>query len=179
MPDQDLVLTSLHISGGTATIPGGEVVVVCFTERRRVMYPHPTALLTSSPYLAGRLFKNLEDIVYNGHMDSCTLLTGGNLNKRHFLIQFATPTPVTGLVVRTQPGGVFSDKFVNMEIRVGNSSSTGDFSEYQLLATFQGPPGAPDIDIVVQTEATPVVGRFVSLQTMTGNNIQICMLEVF
>jgi len=81
------------------------------------------------------------------------------------------------VTVRIQPKGGYFNKFVDVEIRVGNASSTGDFSQNQLLAAYKGPASVVDAEIHLETE-TPIVGKFVSLQSMVSKHMQICMLEV-
>jgi len=173
------VLSSLDISGGIDIAATGNRIP-CFTDRRRVIYPDPSAVLTGSPLNDNRPLENLKDGVYNGRdINHCFQSTSTTVHP-YFLVEFATQMPVYGVSVRAQPKGILAQFFGNFEVRVGNTSDPASkFADNELLGTYPTAPTEYNVDLTIQKQS-PIYGKFVSFQDFASSRLlQVCMVEIY
>jgi len=176
--DTTLVLTSLYISGGI-DFATASPRLFCFTDRKKVLYPNGIATLTATVTEQNfplRLIDHLEDGIYNGDINTCYF--NENLPDPYVLLEFPSVIEVKSVFLRTQPAGNLVDKMVEVEVKIGNSSSTGDFNQYQLISKFFGPIQEYDIDLVFQ-RSIPMYGKFIAVHGVGNVLLQICMIEVY
>jgi len=172
LTDSSLVLTSLEISGGMNIA----AEITCFTPRRRVLFPSESAILSGWTGEADREMANLNTGTYDLQLPSCYYALSEAQNP-YFLVEFPTVRKISGVTMRNQGEGSF-DKFLNFEVRVGNVSTVGDFSQNELLGTVIGPQTSHNVDIVVERKV-PLEGKFVTFEELGGIRIFICMLEIY
>ncbi|XP_076033064.1 uncharacterized protein LOC143020519 [Oratosquilla oratoria] len=66
--------------------------------------------------------------------------------------------------------------FRDIEVKVGNRSSEGDFSSFEFLARSSGEEVS---SVVITLKAkNPLVGRFVSIQTLVSNFLVLCEVQI-
>ena len=173
--DSRLVLTSLLISGGISIAPDGDKVT-CYTPRKRVIYPHPSAVISSPQEHDIRILSNIEDGTFTWNVEDCFLTRWVEL--RFALVQFPSVKVVTAVKIVILLEGNYSPLFHDIEVRVGNSHPVGnDFSANELLGVYEGPPANGEWDIVLRP-SKPLVGTLVSVRALTSDPLQIYMLEV-
>jgi len=174
--DSRLVLTSLLIRDGISTVAAGDRIT-CYIESWRILYPNASANLFGTevpPDFPERILTNLQK-TYDRDINSCFHSVA---TKPYVLIKLPSMASISFVSVRNQPTGSLDDKFKNFEVKVGNYSANGDFSNYEHFGTFTGPIASYDIDIVFESE-TPIYGSFVSIQEIEGIDMNICKIYIY
>lgn len=170
-------LTDLLVTGGvTDTLPGAKVP--CLSKRSSSMlFPSLLSSISGSPdniQFLKRTKANLLEGIYGYDMDECTLVYSVN-PLAYILVDLGEVKTISRIVVRNQPRGL-KDTNYNVNIRVGDAPSAGDFDSYAWFGSNTDPVDYNQ-EFIHQSEV-PMKGRFVSFQTISDDSIQICHLEI-
>ena len=173
------VLTDLYVSGGvTDTMTGNKAL--CFTKRPMVLYPRIGVSITASETaitLPARVIENMEDGVYGFDRDECYCTLEFH---PYILIELSESRTITKIALRGQPQGHTDNKFVNMEVRVGDIEPIGtDFTALSYFGKHDtGFPGF-NMDVIIENPAG-VIGKYISIQEepIVGLSIQVCAIEI-
>ena len=100
----------------------------------------------------------------------------------YVLVHFSSVQRISSVSMMTQPIGSLHNTLLLVEVRVGNSSANGNFSSYELLGSFIGPP-AEYRRLVTVEGPTPKWGKYVSIQNIQSDGtmyeLTFCTLEIF
>ena len=80
---------------------------------------------------------------------------------------FGKVVKIQKVLVKIRNAGGANTEFTDVEVRVGNTSSTGDFSQFTLLDDYPGP--GVNNELVPFEGPEPLWGRYLSVQRL-GNN---------
>ena len=124
-----------------------------------------------------RIPENLLDEIFNFQNRQCWVADYSN--NPYVLFDLQTLTTISRVTIVGQNGLNIVNHFRKIEIRLGNSSVTGnDFSSYTLLGYYDGTP-SPNI-IFEAMPLNPQVGRFLAIQRLsTTDRLQVCHLEIY
>lgn len=129
-----------------------------------------------------RVEGNLVDGIYDRQtMDQCFLTS--TLETNHwFVLDLKQNVRFRIIKLTAQPKGslVVVGYLGNLEVRVGQSApdTPGNFESYAYFGSFTGPATNYSQEIAIEVHA-PVRARYISLQKMGVDRIQICHLEVY
>lgn len=169
------LLTSLIVSASyQPSQPDG--ALLCYTGRK----PEYTtqAVITSSKHHHTSIKKrtNLVDGIYSGDIYDAALVESGSGVFAWFLLDFGSVVPISEVTLVAQPNTNSYKYFRDIEVRVGNTQASGNFASYTMFGSFAG-PGEPE-QFVVLRPATPLSGRYLSVQRTTDDWLQIAHIEV-
>lgn len=172
------ILTDLLVTGGVTDTRSGPKVPCWSIRSTPTLFPSPLVSISGSPVLPSqeeRTTANLLDGVYGYDISECANCFSST-PLSYILVDLGEVKTISRIVVRNQPAGS-KDFTYNVNIRVGDAPSAGDFGSYVWFGSNTGPVDYNQ-EIVHEAEE-PMKGRFVSFQTLSdGNSVQICHLEI-
>lgn len=126
-----------------------------------------------------RVVENLIDGLYGRTMNECYLSM--YVPNPYLLLDFSIRQHVSVVHVRGQNSDNIAIHFESIEVRIGNTSSSGDFSSYELIGIYEGPTNIVDLDVTFGNKHDIRFGRYISIQMMLvgGFEMQVCHLEVY
>lgn len=132
-----------------------------------------------NPAYPDRVATNLINGVYGYALQECYL--SNFVPNPYILVDLQIVKPIDTVIVRGQNSSNIAVHFQNIEVRIGNVSSSGDFSEYSLLGTFVGPTNITNLEVQFGLSTPSLYGRFVSVQMMVpgGFQMQVCKLDIY
>ena len=89
---------------------------------------------------------------------------------------FGKVVQIQKIIVKIRNYPPFSTGFANVEVRVGNTSASGDFSSFKLIDFYEGP--AQYGDIIVLANQDSVWGQYLALQIL-GQNYFLIVAKVY
>lgn len=172
---RECLLTSLFVSASYQPSQT-DGALICFTNRKPE-YTTRAAITSSVHYHANiKQRSNLVDGIYSNDIYDASLVSSESGAFAWFLLDFGNTVPISEVILVAQPNTNSYYYFRDIEVKVGNTQASGNFASYSMLGSFTG-PGEPE-QIVVLRPATPLLGRYVSLQRTTNDLLQIAHLEV-
>ena len=167
------VLTSLIVSGSYQPLVSDEVLV-CYTNKRPD-YAAGASITSSGTEDSTRTADNLVDGIYNGNRTQTSIAA----KDTWFLVDLGVGRVISEVLLmmaHTQSSGPV-ERFEYITVKVGDVKESGNFSSYALLGTFTGPGVSKQV--VVLRPPTPLKGRYLSIQKMSGRKIlEIAHLEI-
>ncbi|XP_063848905.1 uncharacterized protein LOC135093525 [Scylla paramamosain] len=169
------LLTSLFVSVSyQPSQPDG--ALPCYTGRKPEFTTR--AAITSSVHYHANIKQgsNLVDGIYSSDIYDASIVDQESGAFAWFLLDFGDIIPISEVILVAQPNINSYHYFRDIEVRVGNTQASGNFASYLMLGSFTG-PGDPE-QIVILRPATPLFGRYVSIQRTTDGMLQIAHVEV-
>ncbi|MPC91907.1 hypothetical protein E2C01_086970 [Portunus trituberculatus] len=172
---RECLLTSLFVSTSyQPSQPDGGLD--CFTDRKPE-YTTQAAITSSVHYHTSiKQRSNLVDGIYSSDIYDASVVNSESGAFAWFLLDFGNVIPVSEVILIAQPNTNSYTYFRDIEVRVGNTQASGNFASYSMLGSFTG--HAEPEQIVILRPATPLFGRYVSIQRTTDDLLQIAHLEV-
>ncbi|KAF2350586.1 Galactose-binding domain-like [Trinorchestia longiramus] len=155
---------------------------ICYTNRTKNLLTAQAASLGAATPVdasnARRAPVNLVDGLWDLAIDNCYM--SQTTSNPYFVVDLEKTTTVQKVLMIVQPSGSYENVFRFLDIRVGTSFASGDFSSYTRLEYYEGPPPYPLFEYRTNS-ATAVTGRYVSVQKKIDGTdfLQVCHLEIF
>lgn len=171
----DCLLTSLIASASYRPLQADKSLFVCYTSKK-FDFVVGSKVTSSDSIDDRRIRENLVDGIFTGNRYNSACVVQDNATTAWFLVDLGVPRLVSEVVLMAQPNEKASTYFRDIEVQVGDVPETGNFSSYTLLGTFVG-PGTSHQEVVVRPRV-PLTGRYVSIQKMSDDLLQIAHLEI-
>nr|XP_053639694.1 uncharacterized protein LOC128693852 [Cherax quadricarinatus] len=167
-------LTNLIVSGSHQTNQTTNVRF-CYTAHSLLPeYAFGASITSTAPVDSTRVLKNLIDGVYNLIESSCFCTSYGF--QPWFLLNLKRPVYVSTVLLIAQNNVYAQSQFLKIEVRVGSTQQAGNFTSYTLLGTFPGPGKVGQI--VTLKSSQPILGQYVSVQSMSTIYFLVCHIEI-
>ena len=145
-----------------------------------MLFPNANTIITGTkPDTSFKDVDNLNDGAYYADRNKCYVSDKVPASHIFVMVKFPSVVKVSSVTIRNQHAGDRSNLFVNFEIRVGNYSSQTDFHRNELFTKIVfGDIDVNDKDYLF-TANQPVYGKYVTLEELEGDQMRVCILEIF
>lgn len=175
------IISNMLVTGGTVDPMTGNKLDCYTTRPKGIFYHSPNINITATPghgVNLVRVIENLSDGVYAYEVDECFYGLSAVGTEGFVLVDLKSEYKISYLKFVLQGIGQIQTMFFDIEIRVGNASTSLPYSSYALLGTYTGPTYTHNIELTI-TGVASIVGRYVALVKTTGRYLQICHMEIY
>lgn len=176
------VLLSL-ISAAFNDDPNEQTKFDCFTKRSRfnifTAQANIDITFSSSVYTGHNMvLANLQDGVTDLKLGSGFMINPASI--LYMVFDLGTAHAIRGISLFGPPESWNLHRFQELDVRVGNSSPTGNFSSYQQLGYMSGIAPRTNYEFTIHIPSA-ITGRYVSVEKMSGHSshFQIGHIEIF
>lgn len=163
--------------------PAGPPFLNCFTDRekRNILTGQSNVTIHDASAVFSQFYQrkpvNLLDGYFDKDRDNAYLSDPGTNN--FVVFDLGSTFKVRSVTVQAEPGPMATQRFKEIQVRVGNTPQTGDFSSYTLIGYMPGAASGPSHEFKTPNPE-PVPGRYVSVQSVGYLiGLQICLVEIF